>query len=127
MRWLGIFLLLASPAIADPALISFQFAGESILVRGEEIEKAEAAINHLGAPAVDFRLDQGFDARFAQITPRYIGKKISIRICGELVLEPVLQTPLYKADFVITTVTMAEASRLASILNTKTCPDGPAG
>jgi preprotein translocase subunit SecD len=127
MRWVGIFLLLASPAIADPALISFQFAQESIFVTGPDIEQVELTTDQNGKAALRVRLHQGFDARFANISEENIGETLTIRICGEVVLEPVLQTPLHRAAFVITTVTLEEANRLSSVLKTKTCPDQPIG
>ena len=127
MRWAGLFILMTGPAFADPALISFDFATTRITATGAGIELVEQTLDMNGNPALLVRLRPAFDALFAESTEENVGKVMTIRICGEIVVEPLLQTQLPRAEVMLTVRTAAEVNRLGGILTTKTCPDQPAG
>jgi preprotein translocase subunit SecD len=127
MRWAGLVLLLAGPALSDPALISFEAGHETIHVTGEDIERVETTLDPGGGPAITVRLHSSFDARFADVTQRNIGNAMAVRICGEIVAEPILMSALTHADFIITTGSVEDSIHLAEQLKTRTCPDQPLG
>jgi preprotein translocase subunit SecD len=127
MRWAALCLFLASPAVAEPALISFDFEDQSILATGDDIELAEQTFDQIGKPALTVQLHSGLDLRFAAISKKNIGKVMTLRICGEVIIEPVLQSQLLTANFIITMDSVEEATALAALLKTATCPDQPLG
>jgi preprotein translocase subunit SecD len=127
IRLAGIVLLLASPAVAEPALISFEFAEDTIVATGEDIEIAESAFDLNNLPVLKIELHKGFDARFAALSVKNIGRVLTVRICGEVIIQPTLQSTLSVAKFQITATSVEEATRLAEQLKTRSCPDQPLG
>lgn len=127
MRWAGLLFLLASPAIADTALIAFEFETESILAAGGDIEFAEQTFDLGGGPALSVRLNRNFDARFVDVTKKNIGKVMTLWICGEMIVEPVLMGPLSRAEFIVTVASVEEATHLAAMLKADSCPDQTLG
>jgi preprotein translocase subunit SecD len=127
MRWAGLLILLASPAFAEPALISFEVADQTIQASPDDIELAELTLDPTGRQALSLRLHPSFDARFAAVTEKHIGEAMTLRICGQAIVTPVLMSQLLTAEFLVTTASDEGAIRLHKLLKAKSCPDLPPG
>jgi preprotein translocase subunit SecD len=121
--------LIAGPAVAESHVLAFEFDGdkgvEGIYATVGDLT-AEVTSDYNGAPAVSIRLQPRYDQRFAALTQRHVGKTGRIKVCGDIVSEPVLVSPIPEASFVITgSFTVAEAEALVAELKGGRCGAKP--
>lgn len=120
-----IAMLLAGPACADtPAFsIGFESGGtfDGVEARGADVEQAVPTFDGSANPSVRVRLATRFDPLIAKLTSGHVGETAVVRICGEIVSEPRLMSPIHTADFIITTKSSDEAARLAVRIASPDC------
>jgi preprotein translocase subunit SecD len=116
--------LLAGPALAQgSAILSIEFGRDRMDVAPTQILTVEVK-NDYGVPFVMVTLDRALQGNLATLTQAHVGEVGRIRVCGRVVSEPMLQSPITEATFVISTGDLAELRDLARILQAKTCtPD----
>ena len=116
----GALVLLASPALADPAILSIEFGTKRIDVTPTQILTVQVK-NDYGVPFVLVTLDAALQGDLAVLTRAHVGQVGRIRVCGRVVSEPTLQSAITESAFVISTDDMVEMQGLATILQAKTC------
>ncbi len=124
MRLAGALCLLASPALADPGILSIEFGDARMDVAPAQILTVEVK-NDYGVPYVLVMLDDALQPGLAALTEAHVGQAGRIRVCGRVVSEPTLQSAITEAAFVISTDDLAEMRGLANILKAKSCTADP--
>lgn len=113
--------LLAGPALAqDPAILSIEFGPDRMDVAPAQILTVDLQ-NDYGVPFVLVTLDVALQGNLATLTQAHVGEVGRIRVCGRVVSEPMLQSPITEATFVISTGDLGELRDLARILQAKSC------
>jgi hypothetical protein len=118
-------LALAGAAHAETPLIAFAFGEDALQAGPEQVLRAEAVVDEFGAPGLHVKLVPELDAETARLTAAHVGEQGSFRICGRAVTEPILRTPLERAEFVLS-ASADEVRRLEALLKAGNC-DLPAG
>lgn len=81
----------AIETIGRTAMLTFKNSAGEVLMTGEAVKDARADHDQYGRPVIAFTLtDEGSD-EFADITSRYIGKKIGIYLDNEQLTNPTVQ------------------------------------
>jgi preprotein translocase subunit SecD len=125
MRCVLLGLALASPAFADAPVLSIEAGRDVLAVAASDIEMVEPSFDTMGKPAVSVRLNPSLDPQMAAFTAGHIGETLRVFVCGELVLEPTLQSQLHTAAFVISVATAEEATAMALRLREDRCGPVP--
>ena len=120
----GALVLLASPSLADPGILSIEFGAERMDVNPAQILTVEVQ-NDYGVPYVLVTLDPALQGDLATLTQAHVGQVGRIRVCGRVVSEPTLQSAITAAAFVISTDDVVELRGLAAILKAKSCTAEP--
>jgi preprotein translocase subunit SecD len=122
-------ILAAGAALADEPIVAFEFRDgttvNGVYASGADLELAETTFDMNMRPAVSIRLNASFDAAFAALTARNVGRRGQISVCGKVVSEPMLQSELSTARFIVSGLTMEEANMLAAQLQTRSCDPTP--
>jgi preprotein translocase subunit SecD len=123
MRHLLTAVIMALPgaAIAETPLFSMTFGEDALHANAGDIKAAEPTVDYIQRPALRILLDSRFDAMMAELTSRHVGEVGALLICGQIMSEPTLQSPIPKAEVIITGLDMDEVTRLAALLNDGTC------
>lgn len=117
--------LSAGAAAAETPLVSIIAGADRIDAGAADVAAAEATLDMSGMPALRVRLDARLDAGFARLTAAHVGTVIRILICGQVKSEPMLQTEIHTADFIVSGLTPDEATRLAALLDQGSCGPVP--
>lgn len=113
--------LLAGPALAQaPAILSIEFGSDRMDVAPAQILTVELQ-NDYGVPYVLVTLDGALRGEITTLTQAHVGQTGRIRVCGQVVSEPTLQSAILAPAFVISTDDITELRKLAAILQAKTC------
>jgi preprotein translocase subunit SecD len=124
-RALLLLLTSAAPALADVPLLTIAFPGETVTVPQGTPVRAETTVDMNGQPAVYLRLPEPQATTFAKTTERHVGQIIGITVCGDLLSQPLLQTPIPSGAMVLTGAPTAQAAtQIAARLTTGRC-DAP--
>jgi preprotein translocase subunit SecD len=118
-RALVLWLLTLSAARGE-AIISITFGTDRLDIAPEQIVTVEAVFDQQ-VPYVAVTLVPELQFPLASLTLVHVGKQGAIRVCGKLISEPVLQSPVKSASFLITNGDYAETRRLAAILKARDC------
>ena len=111
----------ATGAAAETPLVAFGFGADVVEAFSGDIAGVEQSHDSHGRPAVSIRLAPRFDTIISEVTARNVKKRGFLKICGEVVIEPVLLEPLISAEFQITGIDMTEANRLALLIGSASC------
>ena len=127
----GALVLLAPPALAAPALaplalaadtsiLAIEFGPDRMQVAPPEILTVEVR-NDYGVPYVLVTLDPSLQFALASLTLVHVGQVGRILVCDRVVSEPLLQSAITEAVFMIANGDAAEVRRLAAILRARSC------
>jgi preprotein translocase subunit SecD len=120
-------LLPAGSALAEVHLVAFDFPAESLAIPQGEPVLAEATLDMTGQVAIHARLGDPAAKDFALITERQVGQMITVSLCGEKLMEAMLQTPLYSGSFMLVGPPAANATdQIIARLNAGRCDALPA-
>jgi preprotein translocase subunit SecD len=72
----------------------FEFPDETLVVPQGEVISAEATLDLSGRVAVLAQLGNPAAKSFAEITERHVGQILTVSVCGEKMMEGVLQTAM---------------------------------
>ena len=100
-------LALSLPAQADPTVTLRIEAALAAVGKAPGIDATSADIVHLeridaNGPALAVELHQRFDSAMADLTANRAGQRLIIYVCGQVVLEPLLNDRLLNASLLIT-------------------------
>lgn len=105
--------------IGTPAKLEFYLDGEDTpLMEGADIKSAQAAYTEGNQPVVAFTLNSEGAEAFAKATSENIGKKITIKLDGETISEPTIQTAITGGEGSITNMESIEAAQNLAMLIT---------
>ncbi len=118
-------LALAGAAHAETPLIAFAFGEDALQAGPEHVLRAEAVVDEFNGPGLHVKLVPEMDTEIARLTAGHVGEQGSFRICGRVVTEPILRTPLERAEFVLS-ASADQVRQLEALLKAGNC-DPPAG
>ncbi len=117
----GALVLLAAPAFAqDPDILAIEFGPDRMTVAPPEILNVEVR-NDYGVPYVLVTLDPSLQFALASLTLVHVGQIGRILVCDRVVSEPMLQSAITGAAFMIANGNATEVRRLAAILRARSC------
>lgn len=111
----------ATRAGAETPLVAFSFGTDVVEAYAGDIASVNPSFDSNNRLAVSIRLDPRFDAIIAEVTARNVKKRGFVKVCGEVVIEPVLLEPLTSAEFQLTGLDTEEANRIATLIIAATC------
>ena len=124
----GVFILSAAlmAAFAAPAAdLVFEGGGERMAVPGERLDLIVVARDTQGAPAVQFRMSDADAKAFHQLTRKTLGRELSVVVCDEVLLRPIVREPIANGGGIIAVGTTTEAMTLRDRLSgEEACPGG---
>lgn len=121
LRLAAVVALAASAVQAqEEPIISIQFGPDRLDIAPEQIVSVEGVFSQQ-VPYVAVTLAPELQFPLASLTLVHVGKQGAIRVCGKLISEPLLQSPIKSASFLITNGDYAEVRRLAAILKARDC------
>lgn len=86
----------AIQTIGRTAMLTFRNASGDVLMTGDAIKDARAAHDQYGRAVISFTLTDKGSSEFADITRRYIGKRIGIYLDEEQLTNPTVQAVIEK-------------------------------
>ena len=116
---LALALALAAPGRAETPVLAYEFPTETFVFPMDLLIEARAAPMVGGEPGLIATFGPGLAQ--GPVTARNVGRKVIVRICGEEVARPVIQTEIGGNTVVLPLSDPADAPRLAAILNARTC------
>ena len=117
MRRLALALaLLASPAQAQPPLISLVFGADEFTAGGDDIRSIRRIDEKGLGAALVIQLSPTFDGQMSRFTASHVGETGALLICGQTVLKPHLHAPIQVASFVISDTDPTVIDRLETLL-----------
>ncbi|MFN5998381.1 MAG: hypothetical protein ACK47C_17365 [Paracoccaceae bacterium] len=125
MRSLVLIAAMALPAHAEPARISLVFGPDALTAQAEDIRSVRRVDEGKTGSALIIRLTGSFDRQMAALTTAHVGETGRLLICGEVAVEPLLNSPIYNAVFVISDTDIARIDRLEALLTGVTCDEAP--
>jgi preprotein translocase subunit SecD len=87
--------------IGKTAMLEFKNPeGETVLL-GKDLKDAKAALSPAGEPEVHLSFNAAGAEAFAEITSKYVGQPIGIYLDGNLLTNPVVETPILNGEALI--------------------------
>ena len=99
-----------------PTVLSFTVGEDQLQLEPGHIESIELTPLGTGEEGVSVVLTPESGLAFADFTERHVGKKLTVRVCGNVVLEPYVRERIAGGRLLITTSSPEDAERLADQL-----------
>lgn len=114
-----------SSSLARGADLVFEGGGERLIVPGERLADVVATREPGGTAAVRFRLASEDAEAFYALTGRLVGQPLSVVVCGEELIRPIVREPIAGGVGIVTQDSLPEALALAAQLTGEApCPEG---
>ena len=111
-----------TPHADDPGVVMELRHGDAVIA-ATRAELSGIGIAEDPVPSVTFTLADEAARAFGEMTAGAIGGTIGLYVCGRLVIEPIVWTPILGGKGVVGTGDLAEAERIAAILRGEApCP-----
>lgn len=108
-------------ACADPKPLEIIAGSDQLFLGADELE-AQPSMDHSNRPAVSIFLSKSAGDRFAELTKGHLGNNITIRVCGVVVMTPMLLEPILHGKIQMTgSFTVEETKEMAAQLETGDC------
>ncbi len=121
---LASFLTMAGQTHADEqSLLQIVAPDREMIVATESIVEVAMAAAANGDPAVLVRVDAVPARDFARLTAANVGQVIKVFVCGELVLEPMIQTVIPGGSLVLSNPDPQVVERIFASLQSGKCPE----
>jgi hypothetical protein len=117
--------LAALPANAEPPRISLVFGLDAINAQPEDIRSVRRVEDGARGAALIIRLAAAFDRQMSALTRAHVGDTGQLLICGEVAVEPYLNSPITEAMFVISDTDITRIDRLQALLTGPGCGVAP--
>jgi preprotein translocase subunit SecD len=109
--------------IGTPAKLEFTEPNGTVVIQGKDVVKATAVSTVEEGPVVNLELTSEGAAAFAEATSRLVGQSITIKLDGEQISAPIVQTAITDGKCMINKIsTMAEAQNLAVLIESGALP-----
>ena len=119
---LATFLTMAGQTLADEqSLLQIIAPDREMNVAAESIVDASMVANAHGDLTVLVRVDAVQAREFGQLTQANIGQIVKVFVCGELVLEPMIQTPILGGSLVLSNPDTQVVQRIFAVLQSGKC------
>jgi hypothetical protein len=113
------------PAAAETPRISLVFGSDALNAQPEDIRSVRRVEDGDRGAALVIRLDAAFDRQMAALTRAHVGETGQLLICGDVAVEPYLNSPITEAMFVISDTDIARIDRLQVLLTGPNCGQQP--
>ncbi len=130
IRVLRCIFVLVSLGVGTPLLAAdliFEGGGERMIVAGDRIPDIALTTDHMGGPAVQFRLSKEDGADFHQLTRKLVGQEMAVIVCDEVLIRPRVMQPLSGGAGLITMPSREAALLLIERLRGEAPCEGPLG
>jgi preprotein translocase subunit SecD len=109
----------ASPvgAVAQEAPLTLSSPTIALSLFPSDITSAEIMPGYDGLPSVKVRLERGSTVAFSKLTIAMVGQILTIRLCGTILLQPQIMTPLLGGSFDLTGPDLPDVQVIADILS----------
>jgi len=108
--------------IGRTAMLTFRNSAGEVLLTGDAVADARADYDQYGRPVISFKLtDEGSD-EFADITRRYMGRKIGIYLDDEMLTNPTVQAVIEEQGQITGYQTVQEAEQDAILIREGALP-----
>jgi hypothetical protein len=115
--------LTASAAWAEPPPLSLVFGSASLEAHSTDIQGVEHIDDGPTGATLHIRLARHLDARMLELTSAHLDEPAELWICGELVVAPMIRTPMPIASFVVTDPDPTRIARLHALLTGPDCTE----
>ena len=88
--------------IGTPAKLEFLDPDGNVFMDGSYLQTASRSLDENGKPAIAFLLNKEGEKLFGDMTSANIGKVISVRLDGKILMEPTIEEPIYGGQVQIT-------------------------
>jgi hypothetical protein len=119
------FVVAAPPAFAEPPRISLVFGSDALNAQAEDIRSVRRIDEGTTGSALVIRLAGSFDRQMSALTVAHVGETGQLLICGEVAVEPFLNSPIGEAMFVISDTDIARIDHLQALLTGPRCGEAP--
>lgn len=83
-------------------VIELRVNGDTLSLSPEQIETVQPDIDEqTGAPQIGLTLSSDAALQFGQITAAHVGERMDLSVCGDVVMSPIIQTPILGGQIVI--------------------------
>jgi hypothetical protein len=113
--------LAALPAAAEPPRISLVFGTDALNAGAEDIHSVRRVDEGDRGSALVIRLTASFDRQMSALTRAHVGETGQLLICGDVAVEPYLNSPIPQAMFVISDTDITRIDRLQALLTGPSC------
>lgn len=114
-------LLLAGPACAEPALLTFAMGKDQLVLAADDVSKLEPTIDLSGQPATLVTLQDAARTAFAAFSRKHVGSVIDVFVCDALIASPTLQTEIAGGHMILMGDTLANDAVLQGKLLRGSC------
>ena len=119
---LCLWLVAAQPGLAqEVAHLSLAFGPDALTARAADIHSLDRVDVGEAGSALVINLVPGFAPLLEAFTRAHVGETGQLLICGEMVVEPLLEAPIARASFVISDTDPARIDRLHALLQRADC------
>lgn len=118
--WFSPFLFMCFAFQAQAAELVFESEDLRLAVPVERLLDTSLTRRASREWAVNFRLNGDDKKAFGELTTVLVGEKLDILVCGDVLISPIIQTPILGGAGQILVSTEAEARALVSILRAET-------
>lgn len=110
--------------IGTPAHLTFTDPSGNVVLEGAHVKSADLSYDQNGMPAVSFKLDDEGAKLFAEATAANLGRSISIKLDGETISSPTVQSVIAGGEGQITSsgMTVEDANNLAMLIQSGALP-----
>jgi hypothetical protein len=117
--------LTAGATLAETPRISLVFGPDALNAQAEDIRSVRRIDEGATGSALVIRLAASFDRQMSALTGAHVGETGQLLICGEIAVEPYLNSPIGQAMFVISDTDVERIDRLQALLTGPSCGEVP--
>ena len=108
--------------IGRTAMLTFRNSAGEVLLTGDAVADARADYDQYGRPVISFKLTAEGSDEFADITRRYMGRKIGIYLDDEMLTNPTVQAVIEEQGQITGYQTVQEAEQDAILIREGALP-----
>lgn len=98
--------------------LTFVSPDDDVILTGDDVKEASVAYTSSTGPQVSLVLNESGTTKFAQATETYLGQSISIKMDGEVISSPTVQSAITDGNVAISGMgSVSEAKSLAALIN----------
>ncbi|MPQ43034.1 protein translocase subunit SecD [Clostridium tarantellae] len=104
--------------------LTFVGPDDNIILNGKDIKESKVTIDHQTAePVITLKLNEEGTKKFAEATQKFLGQNIAIKMDGEVLTNPKVNTAITNGEAIISgNKSMEEAQKISGIINAGALP-----